>query len=159
MPTSHVRFKFSGHAREQSPSSETKASLRSRRELLVPALVLTWTSTDVYILCPFSSCQHVHRHGYTAPGEWILNSRLSHCQSTQQDYRLLFPFEDDPVVRGFGVEVDREQCVWRTVSETLEDPRVEEEDMGSLQAQLAATKISTTLDQKYKLDHSLKDEE
>jgi hypothetical protein len=41
----------------------------------------------------------------------------------------------------------------------LEDPRVEEEDMGSLQAQLAATKISTTLDQKYKLDHSLKDEE
>jgi hypothetical protein len=63
------------------------------------------------------------------------------------------------VVRGFGVEVDSEQCVWRTVSETLEDPRVEEEDMGSLQAQLAATKISTTLDQKYKLDHSLKDEE
>lgn len=53
-------------ARDRSLSPRAKASLRARRELLVPALVLTWTSEDTYILCPFASCQKVHRHGYVS---------------------------------------------------------------------------------------------
>jgi len=109
-----LRLRRSQEARDQSFSPCAKASLRARHEQLVPALVLTWTPEYTYILCPFASCQKVHRHGYISPREWLPNSRLSHCESSQQEYRLLFPFEDDPVVNSFGVEVDREKCIRRT---------------------------------------------
>jgi hypothetical protein len=141
-------------ARDRSLSPRAKASLRARRELLVPTLVLTWTSEDTYILCPFASCQKVHRHGYVSPREWLPNSRLSHCESSQQEYKLLFPFEDDLVVNSFGVEVHREKCIWRTVSGDLEDPRAKEEDMSHFGSQLATTSI----EDEYLLD-KLEDEE
>jgi hypothetical protein len=44
------------------------------------------------------------------------------------------------------------------VSESLKKPRAEEEDMGRLYAQLAATRIST-LEEKYKLGVNLEDKE
>jgi hypothetical protein len=62
------------------------------------------------------------------------------------------------VVNGFGVEVDREQCIWKTVSKDLEDPRDEEEDMGRLYAQLATSRI-LSLGEKYELGVDLEDEE
>ena len=53
----------------------------------------------------------------------------------------MFPFEDEPVVNSFGVEVNREKCIWRTVSEDLEDPRAEEEDINHFCSQLAVASI------------------
>lgn len=53
----------------------------------------------------------------------------------------MFLFEDNPIVNSFGVKVDREKCIWRTVNGDLEDPRAEEEDMSHFCSQLAATSI------------------
>jgi len=60
------------------------------------------------------------------------------CQENGPDYRaeqeywLLFPFKDDSLVRSFGVELDCEKYLWRTVGEDLEEPRAKEEDMSRL---------------------------
>lgn len=144
MLTSQVTFDASQTRTQRLDSPDAIAALEARRERLVPAIVLTWTAYSVYVRCPFASCQIVHHHGYTEPREGRLNSRWSHCPPPrQQEYRLLFPFEDDPAVRGFDVEVDRDECLWRTVGVGLKDPRVEEEDINSLYDQMAKARIST----------------
>lgn len=134
----------------RSPSPDTKAVLGLCRERLVPALVIAWTSETAKVLCPFTSCRKVHTHCYRKPKSWHPNARLSHCRSSRQEYRLLFPFEDDPVVGGFGVELDRERCLWKTVGADTEDLKAVEEDISVLSTQLAGIKI-TTLQVDYQL--------
>ncbi len=108
-----------------------------------PAFVLNWTSTRVEILCPFASCdQKVHGHGYSTPTENHLNTRRAHCYPLRQlDYRLLFPYEDDPLVRHFGFFLDRRNLKWTSIADGLEDPRVDEEGE-LLSTLLAETRIS-----------------
>ncbi|KAN0099106.1 hypothetical protein V8E51_012881 [Hyaloscypha variabilis] len=137
------RGRKSTDERDRSPSPESKTCLRAHRKQLPAAIVLTWSSKIVYVRCPFESCQEVHHHGYVEPKEWFPNSRLSDCEENRHLYRILFPFEDDPLVDGFGVKVDRPQGIWRTVSRTLEDPRLEGERLNSLALQMATTHISS----------------
>ncbi|KAG9760335.1 hypothetical protein KCU73_g2940, partial [Aureobasidium melanogenum] len=62
------------------------------------------------------------------PGEF--NKRVAHCgrdldnsvTSRSSSYRLLFPFEDDPLTEGLWWEVDRQNNRWRTVGWNVEDP-------------------------------------
>jgi hypothetical protein len=61
-----------------------------------------------------------------------LNTRVAHCGRDLDDsvtsqcssYRLLFPFEDDPLTEGLWWEVDRQNDRWRTVGWNVEDPDV-----------------------------------
>jgi hypothetical protein len=58
------------------------------------------------------------------------NTRVAHCgrdlddsvTSQSSSYRLLFPFEDDPLTEGLWWEVDRQNNRWRTVGWNVEDP-------------------------------------
>ena len=108
-----------------------------------PAFVLNWSSTRVEILCPFASCdQKVHCHGYSSPTENHLTTRAAHCCPPRQlHYRLVFPFEDDPLVRNFGFFLDRQTLRWTSIADELEDPRDNEEGE-ILPTLLAKTQIS-----------------
>lgn len=105
--------------------------------------MLNWTSTRVEILCPFASCdQKVHGHGYSTSTENHLNTRRAHCYPSRQlDYRLIFPYEDDPLVRNLGFFLDRQNLKWTSIADGLEDPRVDEEGE-LLSTLLAETRIS-----------------
>ena len=118
-----------------------------------PAFVLNWTSTDVDILCPFPSCdQKVHHHGYSIPTKGRFNTRQASCYPPRElKYRLLFPYEDDPLVRNFSFLLDRKKMRWRSIADELEDPRIDKEGEELLCTKLARTRISTTADQ-YILD-------
>lgn len=106
------------------------------------AYVLDWTSTRLYIICPFASCdQKVHGHGYTAPSERHLNTRVAHCYPAQSlEYRLLFPYEEDVLVKNFGFILDRKNLRWASVAEELNDPRIDKEEL--LSTSLARSQIS-----------------
>ena len=94
-----------------------------------PAFILNWTSTGVDILCPFPSCdQKVHHHGYSTPTESSFITRRAHCYPPRElRYRLLFPYEDDPLVRNFGFLLDRHKMMWTSVADELEDLRIDKE--------------------------------
>ena len=108
-----------------------------------PAFVLNWTSTRVEVRCPFASCdQKVHGHGYSKPTPTHLNTRAAHCYPPRMlEYRLLFPYEDDPLVRNFGFFLDRQKLRWTTIAHGLKDPR-DDEEVEQLSTLLAGTRIS-----------------
>ncbi|APA14662.1 predicted protein [Sclerotinia sclerotiorum 1980 UF-70] len=120
-----------------------------------PAFVLSWTSGRVVILCPFPSCdQKLHGHGYSIPTKDHLNSRAAHCYPRRPlQYRILFPYEDDPLVRNINFLLDRRGKKWISVADGLVDPRVDEEEE-LLCNELAKTQISKTRNQseEYVLD-------
>ncbi|KAF2181527.1 hypothetical protein K469DRAFT_443435, partial [Zopfia rhizophila CBS 207.26] len=86
---------------------------------LEAALVLAWDAHGVEVRCPFNCNKKIHSHGYTMPEAGSINSRLAHCvpvlshQSPRElsYYRLLFPFEDDPLTDGlwWGIDNKRSQ--------------------------------------------------
>jgi hypothetical protein len=112
-----------------------------------PAFVLDWTSTGVDVLCPFVSCKEkYHHHGYSILEEGRLNTRSAGCPRRELRYRLLFPYEDDPLVKNFGFLLDRKNMRWRTVAEEIQDPRTEKDEQELLCSNLANISISTTAD-------------
>ncbi|CZS92379.1 uncharacterized protein RAG0_02796 [Rhynchosporium agropyri] len=114
------------------------------------AFVLNWTTARVEIICPFASCdEKVHGHGYTPPSENYLNTREAHCYR-QLRYRLLFPYEDDPLVRDFGFLLDRQNLKRRTIANGLEDPRIDEAEE-RLSTLLHETRLSNS-SHNYSLD-------
>ncbi|KAI9841696.1 MAG: hypothetical protein M1837_000428 [Sclerophora amabilis] len=114
----------------KSISPETEIAIHKRREQLTPALVCTWNSSSIRVLCPFPSCKKIHTHGYTRPEPSRLNARKSHCELLDLTYRILFPFENDPAVSGLGFEIDRVRCRWKTVGIEEDDSDDEDEDDG-----------------------------
>ena len=117
-----------------------------------PAFVLNWSSTRVEILCPFASCdQKVHGHGYSSPTESHLNNRAAHCcPSPQLNHRLLFPYEDDPLVRDSGFFLDRQTLKWTSIADGLKDPRDNEE--GEILPTLLAKTLVSEPSHQYILD-------
>jgi hypothetical protein len=101
------------------------------REDAPAALVLTWNASSVRVKCPYNCPQEIHRHGFTNVKPGRRNTRAPHCTPKiddngevlfPQDYRLLFPFEEDPETEGLWWELDRQGERWRTVSWTIYDP-------------------------------------
>jgi hypothetical protein len=95
------------------------------------AIVLTWDSTTVRVRCPYSCSRGIHSHGFTRPGPGKRNTRVPHCTPRKddnghyafsRDYRLLFPFEEDPETEGMWWELDYHKKRWRTVSWRTYDP-------------------------------------
>jgi hypothetical protein len=98
------------------------------------ALVLTWNASSVRVKCPYRCPQEIHRHGLDGFTSFELgqrNIRAAHCGPQidddgncvfPQDYRLLFPFEEDPETEGMWWELDREEERWRTVTWQVYDP-------------------------------------
>lgn len=117
---------------------------------LKAALVLTWNSDGVRVLCPFNCDAKIHRHGCTMPEPGVTNSRLAHCvidsvdgsYQKHPDYRLLFPFEDDPLTNGFWWEIDHEKSHWRTVSWGLDDHQYSEQDLETCRLSNVQSEIS-----------------
>lgn len=102
---------------------------------LEPALVLTWSAHGVKVRCPFNCDRKFHNHGCTMPESGIANSRLAHCVSTWDTdslhrdfprYRLLFPFENDPLTDGLWWEIDHGRSCWRTIGWDVDDPQHDE---------------------------------
>lgn len=95
------------------------------------ALVLTWNASSVRVRCPYHCSQEIHRHGFTNVKPGQRNTRAPHCAPKiddnggllfPRDYRLLFPFEEDPETEGTWWELDCEGKRWRTVAWTIYDP-------------------------------------
>lgn len=77
---------------------------------LPPAFV---PSTSAEILCPFALCdKEVHGRDHSTPIETNLNSRIEHCYQRRLNYRFLFPYDDDHLVRDFGFFLDRHTLEW-----------------------------------------------
>jgi hypothetical protein len=73
--------------------------------------------------------------------------KSGHCYPLKDfQYRLLFPYENNPLVKNFGFILDREKDKWKTIADELVDPRIEEEE-GELCAELANSSISQDTDQ------------
>lgn len=67
--------------------------------------------------------------------------KRAHCYPLRLlDYRLLFPYEDDPLVRNFGYFLDRQTLKWISITDGLEDPR-ENEERETLSDSLAKMRI------------------
>ena len=62
----------------------------------------------------------MHGHGYTRSRFWP-NSRLSGCKKYKQEYRILFPFEEEDDLQGLGVELNRNKGRWRTIGRGFQD--------------------------------------
>jgi hypothetical protein len=94
------------------------------------ALVLSWDACTVKIRCPFQCDRGVHVHGCTMPGPHYSNTRAAHCNPSKRrniphaysSYRLVFPFEDDPLTVGLWWELNDRRNSWRTVGWGIEDP-------------------------------------
>ena len=95
------------------------------------AIVLTWDSTTVRVRCPYSCPRGIHVHGFTRPASSKRNTRVPHCTPRKddkghyafpRDYRLLFPFEEDPETEDMWWELDYHKKRWRTVSWGTYDP-------------------------------------
>jgi hypothetical protein len=95
----------------------------TKRKTLTPALILKWDDTSAFVICPFPTCQGLHRDGSTCVPDGYPNSRLSHCQALKQQYQLIRPFEQDCVAEDLdlGYELDRDAAVWRTTGTPLDD--------------------------------------
>jgi hypothetical protein len=150
-------------------SREPSARLYNMQNI-PPAIVLDWTRDSVYILCPFHSCEvKVHRHGYPTSNENCVFVNYDHkvqglaCCSPTDDkstrrtpnlnrcahcipfknlqYRLIFPYQNNLLVKNFGFILDRQKGEWKTVADELVDPRKEKEE-GELCVELTRTSIS-----------------
>lgn len=95
------------------------------------ALVLTWNAHSVRVRCPHGCPKGIHEHGFRSFELGLRNTRSSGCGPQtdddgryvfSQDYRLLFPFEEDPETEGMWWELDREGERWRTVAWQNYDP-------------------------------------
>ena len=95
------------------------------------AIALTWDSTTVRVRCPYMCPKGIHTHGFTRPRSRKRNTRAPHCVPEKdddgrhvfpEDYRILFPFEEDPETDGMWWELDHRKKRWRTVSWKVYDP-------------------------------------
>ncbi|KAH8621617.1 hypothetical protein IG631_23704 [Alternaria alternata] len=110
-----------------APHKTPEWAIRKRRTQ-APAIVLKWNDLKAVVVCPFPTCQSLHVHGFNRAPEGYPNSRLSHCDTLQQEYQLVWPFEADSIAEelDLGFELDREAGIWRTIGTDIEDPETEE---------------------------------
>ena len=108
-------------------SDEVPEWAARKRNTLAPAIVVKWNDSDAFVICPFPTCQKLHRHGSERAPEGYPNRRLSHCEKLQQEYQLIWPFENDSVAGDFdlGYEFDRDVGMWRTIGSDIEDHEAE----------------------------------
>lgn len=94
------------------------------RKRLPAAIVLKWNDSDVYVICPFTTCARVHKHGFSRVPKGYPNRRLSHCAKLKQTYQLVWPFEADSIAEDLelGFQLDRDAGIWRTIGGEIEDP-------------------------------------
>ena len=94
------------------------------------AIALTWDSNTVRVKCPYSCSRETHSHGFTSPKSGRSNTRAAHCtpqindsgdRNFSPDYRLVFPFEEDPETEGMWWAIDYQRTRWRTISWRIYD--------------------------------------
>lgn len=120
------------------PQQESRELLLQER--LLPAIVQSWTEHSVQVKCPFPDCGKTHNHSYTLPHCLQRNIRRSHCSSSSSwSYRMVFPFEADPLVQDLGYQLDVQAMRWRTVGDDIDSATEDADDTGisTLTAKLA----------------------
>lgn len=95
------------------------------------ALALSWNASEVRVRCPFNCPKKVHRHGSYLPSDGRINVREAHCGIHTVDeniesthYRIVYPFEDDPLTTGLWWILDRTNGCWRTIGWDIVDPEL-----------------------------------
>lgn len=72
------------------------------------AMVQWWSSTSVYVTCPF--CKRIHSHGFDGDYSPWGKLRVSHCYNEDfgsQEYRMTFPFSEATGEASYEINRDR----------------------------------------------------
>jgi hypothetical protein len=95
------------------------------------AIVLSWDHENAHIVCPF--CGEEHRHGTSFKNLGHENTRVAHCNGDLQvdlrldlTYRLIFPFEDDPLVSTLSYIIDKRNRKFYTVGLAGREPIIDD---------------------------------
>jgi hypothetical protein len=115
-------------SKSTTSSSNTPEWAIKKRKTLALAIIFKWNDTRAFVVCPFPTCQKIHSHGSSRAPEGYPTRRFSHCDKSQQEYHLVWPFETDSVAKdlGLGFELDRDAGIWRTIGTDIENPEREE---------------------------------